>query len=209
MYIYDELCDEKYFVGFEDEKTIDKYEKIMHSDLSLLRTYISICKSNNIDIMIKPRVDNNIYCKCIMHCDDNCRLRIVEDIKAFCCYECGQAGTIVTFISKLYGLEMDESIDLLYSYISNDIDMLNKKQLDMLKEIFQYYDLPIAEKALEDSKKKSEELNERIKRYINNNKCDSDSAIKIANRLCCSEKYVNRFLPKKTYTFEDIFNKTK
>ena len=85
--------------------------------------------------------------------------------------------------------------EYLDSNISNDLNSFNKEQLDKLTEIFQYYNLPIAEELFEESRRKTELLNERIKRYISDKDCYFGDEEKIANRLCCAKKYVKMFIP--------------
>lgn len=132
-----------------------------------------------IDIKIKSRINNNFYCKCFFHNNSDFSLRIIEDKKIYCCYGCLEGGSIVSLVSNLYGISMDESIELLYRYISNELDLLNKNQLDILKELFKYYDFFFTEQILEDSQKRTEKLDERIIRYINNKKCQQNSEVRL------------------------------
>lgn len=195
-YINEAIIEEfDYLDPYEEPKIFDKYEKIINSNLSILKIWISICKSNQLDIKIKSRINNNFYCSCLFHNASDLSLRIVEDKNAYCCYGCGVGGTIVSLISNFYEISPNESVELLYGYISNDLNSFNKEQLDKLTEIFQYYNLPIAEELFEESRRKTELLNERIKRYISYKDCYFDDEEKIANRLCCAKKYVKRFIP--------------
>ena len=189
----------------EEPNIFDMYEEIINSDLSILRVFISICKSNQLDIEIKPRINNNFYCNCLFHNASDFPLRIVEDKKAYCCYSCGVGGTVVSLISNYYSISPNESVKLLYGFLSNDLDSFNKDQLDILREIFQYYNSPISEELFIDSQKKTEKLDERIKKYIKSNNCPQGSEARIANRLCCSKNYVKRFLPNSSNNI-DIFS---
>lgn len=197
MYIleaeYDDLDDIRLFEN--SDKYYNYFYEIMNSNLSILRMYISICESNQINKKIKARVNNNFYCDCIFHNATDLPLRIAEDLKAYACYGCGCSGTIVTLISKIYNIPKEESIELLHGYINNETNGLNKRQLNILKQIFQYYDSPTVEKLFEESQKKTELLNKRIKKYIKDKDCYLGDEEKIANRLCCSKKYVKKFIP--------------
>ena len=195
MYISDAEQDEEFDIRFfqEPEKYQEYFYDIMNSDLSILRTYISICKSNNIKINIKARANNNFYSKCIFHNAEDLPLRIVESKKAFACYGCGQSGTIVSLISSVYGITKKEAIELLHGYIIGDTEGFNKRELNILKEIFMHYNSKTADELFADSQRKTEFLNDRIIRYIENNNCSNKDEEKIADRLCCSKKYVKQF----------------
>jgi len=197
MLICEAIYDDLDWLKYEEnsEQYIEYFYKIMDSDLSILRIYISICESNRINKNIKAKVNNSFYCNCIFHSAEDLPLRIVEDKKAFACYGCDKSGTIVSLISNFYNISMKEAVELLYSYINNVIKVLNKEQLDILKDLLQYYDTPIAEELFEESRRKTEFLNERIKKYISDKNCHHGDEEKIANRLCCAKKYVKMFIP--------------
>lgn len=78
----------------------------------------------------------------------------------------------------------------LYLYINDDLDSLNKEQLEIVKTIFKNYNSPLVDKYFEESKKKSELLNSRIDNYIENYGTSSDIVKKMTKRLCCSRKYI-------------------
>ena len=106
------------------------------------------------------------------------------------------SGTVVSLISNFYDIEPNESVDLLYRYLSNNLNSLGEKQLSILNKIFQYYNSSLAEDLFEESWRKTELLNQIIKSYIENKDCYLGDEEKIANRLCWSKKYVKKFLPK-------------
>lgn len=199
MYIseaeYDDLDNIRFIEN--SDKYVDYFYKIMDSNLSILRMYISICESRKINEKIKARINNNFYCDCLFHRNGDLPFRIAENKKAYACYGCGYSGTIVSFISKVYSISDEESIELLYGYITNEINGLNKNQLDIIKEVFQYYNSPLVEELFKESQRKTKLLEERIKRYIEDKNCYLGDEEKISNRLCCSKKYVKKFIPKK------------
>ena len=189
----DELLDIKF--SENPDKYFKYYHEIMNSNLSILRIYYSICESNNLKKKIKARINNNYYCDCVFHRADDLPLRIVEEKKCWGCYGCGYSGSIITLISKFYDISIEESLELLYSYLTNEIAELNEKQMDILKEMFQYYNSPSIDKLFLESQRKTKLLDERIKRYIKTkNFCLEED--KIADRLCCSKKYVKKIIHK-------------
>ena len=191
----DELLDIKF--SENPDKYFKYYHEIMNSNLSVLRVLISICKSNQLNIEIKPRVNNNFYCNCIFHHARDYSFRVLENMKAYCCYACGKGGTIVSLISSFYDISLNESIELLYKYISNDLSSLNEKQLRIINEAFKYYNSNLIDMLFLESQRKTELLDRRIRRYINEKDCQPGSEIRIANRLCCSKKYVKTIMPLK------------
>ena len=80
---------------------------------------------------------------------------------------------------------------------------LSKRQLNILKEIIQYYNSPEIEELFEESKRKTDYLNNRIERYINNNNSTIIDAEKISKRLCCSKEYLKKFIPDNKRTKEN------
>ena len=134
---YEELFDIQ--VSENPDKYLNYYYEIMNSNLSMLRIYNSVCESNNKKKKIKARINNNFYCDCILHYAEDLPLRIIEEKKYWGCYGCGYSGSVISFISKYYNIEIEESLELLHSYLTNEIDGLDKKQIHILKEMFQYY----------------------------------------------------------------------
>ena len=103
---------------------------------------------------------------------------------------------MVTFVSIFFGISIEESIDLLYNFITNNLSSLNKEELKILDDLFKYYDSPVADALFLESQEKGEIFSERIKNYIETHNCQEGSENKIADRLCCSKNYVKKFLPK-------------
>ena len=206
MYIGDAEAEDLWDLRFIEnyDKYNEYYEEIMNSDLSILRVYNSMYKSNyNKKINIKPRANNNFYCDCIFHNAEDLPLRILESKKAFACYACGISGTIVSLLSLYYGITLQEAIKLLHAYICGETEKLSKRELIILKEIIQYYNSPDIDELFEESKRKTEYLNNRIERYINENNSKRSDAEKISKRLCCSKKYVKKFIPENKKTKEN------
>lgn len=181
---------------YEDPSIFDKYDEILNLRLSILRVYASIVKSRKEDIKIKARANNNFYCKCPYHLAMDLPLRISEKEGIFCCYGCDISGTIVSLIAKSYGISKEHCIEILHKYINQRTDGLNEKDLNILKEAFQYYHSPDVEKYIEESTRKTKLLDERINRYIKDKNHSLEDEGKVANRLCCSKKYIKKFIPK-------------
>ena len=190
----DELLD----INFSEnpDKYFKYYHEIMNSNLSILRIYYSICESNNLKKKIKARINNNYYCDCVFHRADDLPLRIVEEKKYWGCYGCGYSGSIITLISKFYGISIEESLELLHSYLTNKTDELNEKQINILKEMFRYYNSSDIDEIIKESRRKTEFLDKRIRKYIKDNNIYLNEEEKISNRLCCSKKYVKKIISK-------------
>lgn len=183
---YFETLDERVLVDYDDE-LYDKYLNILMSDLSILKIWISLLGENTI---IKTRSNNTFYSDCFMHRASDIPVCIKEQEKSFFCYGCGWGGTIVTLVSKYFNIEIENTVNILYSYINNDLDSLDKEQLEIVKTIFKNYDSPFADKYFNYSKKKSIILNSRIDNYIENYGYSADIVKKMTKRLCCSRKYI-------------------
>ncbi len=190
MNIYEIEEDELFVIKFSSnpDKYIEYYYEIINSNISILRVYNSICKNNNKNVIIKPRINDNYYCSCIFHYASDLPLRIIEKEKLWCCYGCGQSGSLITLVSKYYEITIEESLEVFHSYLTKDTSILNKEQLMILKEIFEHYNSKNLENIFKESKRKTNLLNTRIKNYIKNRNISLDENI-ISKRLCCSKKY--------------------
>lgn len=181
----------------------DKYDEILESNISILRTWISLSKiettlSTKVDLSrIYPRINNHFYTKCMFHYPIDTPVCIDENRKAFFCYGCCTNGTIVGLIEKFFNISTDDSVEIIHAFINNNIDGLTKDNLEILKTAFKYYNSEEADKLLEESKRKTEVLDNRIKNYIEKNNSNSDDIKHISKRLCCSKQYVKKFIPEK------------
>lgn len=179
------IYDEHDWFKYVDE-LYDKYLDVLMSDLSILKIWISLLGE---DTIIKTRPNNTFYCGCFMHRADDIPVCVKEREKGFFCYGCGSGGTIVTLVSEYFNIELESALNILYSYLNNDLYSLSKEQLEITKTIFKNYNSPLADKYFEESKKKENLLNSRIDNYIENYGTSSDTIKKMTKRLCCSRKY--------------------
>lgn len=173
---------------FYDDMNLEKYYQVLDSDLSILKIWISLFDNN--DLLIHPRAGNVFYCDCPFHKAEDLPVCIKEELKAFFCYGCGRGGTIVTLIAEHFNIHLEDALKILYSYITNDIDSLDKDELEVLQKIFNNYNSEKADIYFEQSKRKTDYLNERIDRYIEQNGYSNESVKRITKRLCCSKHYV-------------------
>ncbi len=166
-----------------DEEIFKKYYNIIyHSDLSILRTWISLFDS--FEFMMKVRTGNVFYCDCPFHNAKDLPVCINENSKGFCCYGCGRSGTTITLISEHFHIQMDHTINILYAYIQNDLKILNR--------IFSNYNSKKADMYFSLSTEKTACLNNRINRYITQNGISADNIRKMSKRLCCSKEYIKK-----------------
>lgn len=186
MGIHSSIYDEQDWFKYDDE-LYDKYLDVLMSDLSILKIWISLFGE---DATIKTRSNNTFYSDCFMHRAHDIPVCIKEQEKRFFCYGCGRGGTIITLVSEYFNIWHECALNILYSYINDDLDSLNKEQLEIVKTIFKNYNSPLADKYFEESKKKENLLNSRIDNYIEYYGTSSDTIKKMTKRLCCSRKYI-------------------
>jgi len=191
MGLYEEYKSYKYDMDtiIENEDSYDKAVEIMNSDLSILKMWIGLYGH---DITIKPRANNIYYCKCHLHNDDVLAVCLDENKKAFFCYGCCKGVTIIDLIAKEFNISLDESIKILYTYISNDISVLNKKELEISHHIFKNYNSSEAEKYYKISEDKTNRLNNRIENYKKQYGDSPKIERKMCKRLCCSKKHIHK-----------------
>lgn len=187
MGVYYSRFDERDYLCVEDEK-YDKYDKIIDSNLSLLRIWISLLDNDN--FTMKIRSNNIFYCDCPFHKAEDLPICINEKLKAFFCYGCGKGGTIVTLISEYFNIQQEAVINILYAYINNNINSLEKSEITILNEIFSNYNSKKVDRYIAESESKTIYLNNRIDRYIGQNGFTDGSIKKMSKRLCCSENYI-------------------
>ena len=164
---------------------IDKYNKIMESNLSMLKLWISIAGEN---INIKPRANNIFYSDCIFHRATDLPVCINENKKAFFCYGCGEGGSLVLLVSKCFHISAASTIDILFSIVNKDLGDLSKRQLKIAKRILKKYNSPVAEHYFKISNEKTNYINKRIESYIQKNGDSQETIKKMRKRLCTKYK---------------------
>lgn len=184
MGVFDGIYDERDW--FYDDQDLEKYYQVLDSDLSILKVWKSLFDKS----IIHPRAGNIFYCDCPFHRATDLPVCINEELKAFFCYGCGTGGTIITLIAEYLKIDIEDALKILYSYIINDIDSLNKKELEILQKIFNNYNSEKVDIYFEQSKQKTDHLNSRIDKYIEQNGYSNEIVKKITKRLCCSKRYV-------------------
>lgn len=201
--IYESITDERFYIDYliDDEETTKKYYEIQKSNISILRSWISMSKietwvSRKTDVStIIPKIGNRFYSKCIFHPAVDLPVCIDENRKSFCCYGCCIGGTVVTLVKSRFNLSMEDAVEIVHAFITNNVDSLSKEKLEILKLAFEHYDSPESDKYIEESKKKTEKFDQRIKKYIEKNNSTLDDVEYISKRLCCSKNYVKKFIP--------------
>lgn len=133
---------------------------------------------------------NIFYGDCCFHYAKDIPVCINDNNKGFFCYGCGRGGTIITLIEDYFNIGMEHTVNILYAYINNDLKSLHKDELEVIKKIFKNYDSILVDKYLEESKKKTNYLNDRIYRYIERFGDSPDIVKKMTKRLYCSRNYV-------------------
>lgn len=175
---------------FYEKEYIEKQDCIMVSDLSILRIWLSLLGE---DIIVKPRANNIFYSECCFHNTDDIPVCIDDNKKGFYCYGCGSGGTIITLIANYFNIEREDVVNILYAYINNNLNSLDKDGLEIIKKIFENYDSVLVDKYLEESRQKTSCLNDRISRYIDKFGDSQEIINKMTKRLCCSRDYIIRY----------------
>lgn len=188
--IYDERDNYSDFIKYDCEEMI---EEILHSDISILRIWISIMLSNNQELKIKPRANNIYYSDCCFHNAGDLPVCIDEGKKAFYCYGCGYGGTIISLIHK-YSSNLDRVsvLRVLTSFIDKDTTNLNKVETEYYDEIFKYYNSEIADYYFEISRQKTMYLENRIHNYLKMHRDNPETRSKATRRLCCTRMHIAR-----------------
>ncbi len=182
---YDSLMDDRdYALPYNcDQQYIDKYDKIMESNLSILKLWVSIAGES---IDIKPRANNIFYSDCIFHAADDLPVCINENKKLFFCYGCHKGGSLVLLVSKCFNISAFSAIDILFSIVKKDLGDLSKRQLKIAKRILKKYNSPIVENYFKISNEKTNYINKRIESYIlkKGDLQDELARKKMCKRLC-------------------------
>ena len=193
----------------------ERYYKVILSDLSLLQTYISLGKNNTNDSYkyndsnclysigsdhFKARMNNIFYSKCLYHNAGDYPVRINEKSKTCTCFGCGKDFSIITLVKDYFLIGYKDALDILYAYLYNDLDVLNKKQLEVYKEFVELYNKDenklLKEKYLEESRQKTENFEIRITRYIDNHINFSNLEERASRRLSCKRERVKKYIPE-------------
>ena len=187
---------EKYLKEYSDFIKYDcgeMIEEILHSDISILRIWISIMLSNNQELKIKPRANNIYYSDCCFHNAGDLPVCIDEGKKAFYCYGCGYGGTIISLIHK-YSSNLDRVsvLRVLTAFIEKDTTNLNKVETEYYDEIFKYYNSEIADYYFEISRQKTMYLENRIHNYLKMHRDNPETRSKATRRLCCTRMHIAR-----------------
>ncbi len=194
MSVLDAMYDERdNYAEFIKDDCEEMIEEILHSDISILRIWISIMLSTNKELKIKPRANNIYYSDCCLHNADNLPVCIDEDKKAFFCYGCGHGGTIISLIHKYYSnIDRVSVLRVLTAFIEKDTSKLNKDETEYYDEIFKYYNLEIADYYFEISRQKTMYLENRIYNYLKMHGDNQETRRKATRRLCCTGLQVAR-----------------
>lgn len=166
-------------------------------NISMLGLYLSYLELNEIEYQVDCRPNNKFYInKCFIHKSrgNDYPFTIIESDGLFACRGCNKGGHIIDFVGEAYELSSDEIIKILFSYINGTYDELSNTEKSIYKKLFYRYDLQ--DKYLSISKEKQQNLDNRIKRYIESSKKEINY-FKIAQRLGCSIEYVKRFVETK------------
>lgn len=168
--------------------------KLISENISMLGLYLSYLELNGIDYKIKCRPNNKFYInKCFVHrsLGEDYPISIIDNKGLFVCRGCNQGGHIIDFIGEAYRLQPAEILKILFSYINGTYEELSEKEKITYDRIFYRYDLK--DKYISISKEKTQKLNNKIKRYLENTKKEID-CFEISKRLGCSSEYIRRFI---------------
>lgn len=174
-----------------DKDEFEWYKKILASDISILRVYVSLYGSE----AIKPRPSHNYYCKSPllgMNSNEGYKLRLYDDNKAFFCSKTGCRGTIVSFIQHALRLSQADAINVLYSYVSKSTDNLSEKGIMIYNKIFGNYDSKEIKDLIEKSEVKEKNLETKIENHLKRQGTSKVVMEKAARKFCCSIKRVEK-----------------
>lgn len=114
-----------------------------------------------------------------------------ENKKLFYCLGCGMGGSVFEFIMDSYQVDINEATEVLGSIINLiDVNLLTGKLKEIYQELKPYYEKQ--EEMIEKSRKKTEYLTTRVDNYLKRKKTEKINIGKIANRLCCSEEFIEK-----------------
>ena len=165
----------------------------INENISMLGLYLSYLELNGIEYKVSCRPRNKFYINnCFVHKSNgnDYPFTIIESDGLFVCRGCWQGGHIIDFVGKIYNLQLEEILKILFSYINGTYSELTEKEKNIYDKLFYRYYLK--DKYLSISKEKTQNLDNRIKRYIESSEKEIDY-FKLAQRLGCSIEYVKRF----------------
>lgn len=123
---------------------------------------------------------------------------INEDKGLYYCFGCGARGSVFEFINEVYGLDLNETTELLGSLLGVfNSNMLNKNLKIIYDELKIYYGNQ--DYLIDESERKTKYLNDRIERYFQKIDMEDINYKKIADRLCCSEELIINKYAKSEY----------
>ena len=165
----------------------------INKNISMLGLYLSYLELNGIEYKVSCRPNNKFYInKCFVHKSNgnDYPFTIIESDGLFVCRGCWKGGHIVDFIGEVYDLSLDKILNILLSHINGTYNKLSDTEKNIYDKLFYRYYLK--DKYLSISKEKKQNLDNRIKRYIESSEKEID-CFKLAQRLGCSTEYVERF----------------
>ena len=163
----------------------------------MLGLYLSYLELNGIEYKVNCRPNNKFYInKCFVHRSygDDYPISIIESDGLFLCHACYEGGHIIDFVGHAYNLNSDQILKILFSYINGNYNELSNPEKNIYDKLFYKYTLK--DKYIDISKEKTQNLDNRIKRYLANSKKEINYS-DIAKRLGCSSSYVKRYIETK------------
>jgi len=184
--------------NFYDYKSIS-YDVIQYisENISMLGLYLSYLELNQIEYKVDCRPDSKFYInKCFIHrcLGVDYPVSIIDKDGLFVCRGCNRGGHIIDFVSEVYKLKSDQILKILFSHISGTYDELSDSEKNIYDQLFYKYYLK--DKYISISKDKKQNLDNRIKRYIESSKREINY-FKVAQRLSCSREYIKRYIETK------------
>lgn len=167
-------------------------------NISLLGLYLSYLELNKIEYKVDCRPNNKFYInKCFVHKSlrEDYPFSIIDNDGLFVCRGCWKGGHIIDFVGKIYNLQSEEILKILFSYINGTYSELTEKEKNIYDKLFYRYYLK--DKYICISKEKTQILDNRIKRYITNSKKEIN-CFNVARRLGCSSEYVKKIVANQT-----------
>lgn len=169
----------------------------INENISMLGLYLSYLELNRIEYKINCRPNNKFYInKCFVHksLGEDYPFSIIENDGLFVCRGCWKGGHIIDFVGKIYNLQSEEILKILFSYINGTYSELTEKEKNIYDKLFYRYHLK--DKYISISKEKTQNLDNRIKRYIETSRKEINY-FNIAKRLGCSSNYIRKFIETK------------
>jgi len=167
-------------------------------NISMLGLYLSYLELNKIEYKVDCRPNNKFYInKCFIHksLGEDYPFSIIDNDGLFVCRGCYKGGHIIDFVGKIYNLESEEILKILFSYINGTYNKLSEKEKNIYDKLFYKYYLKDMYISL--SKQKKQNLDSRIERYIANSKKEIN-CLNVAKSLGCSSEYVKKYIENQT-----------